>query len=88
MDKTNIDNLPREARITATVHIGIAGMTCDQCVRRVEGALRSLAGVKEVTVDRGQAVATVVYDDTVTDVPAMHEALLRSGYRPVAVPVR
>ncbi len=83
MDKTNIANLPREARVTDQVTIGIAGMTCDNCVRRVERALRGLPGVKEVTVDRVGALAKVVYDGSVVDVPAMHDALLKSGYQPV-----
>ncbi len=86
MDKTNIANLPREERVTDTVKIGIAGMTCDNCVRKVERALRGLPGVKEVSVSRAEAVARVTYDDTVIDVPAMHDALLKSGYKPVAVP--
>ncbi len=88
MDKTNIANLPREARVTDQVTIGIAGMTCDNCVRRVERALRGLSGVKDVTVDRAAAQAKVVYDGSVVNVPAMHDALLKSGYQPVAVPVR
>ncbi len=83
MDKTNIANLPREARITDQVIIGIAGMTCDNCVRRVERALRGLPGVKEVNVDRAAAQAKVVYDSSAVDVPAMHDALLKSGYTPV-----
>ena len=58
MDKTNIDKLPREARVTDTVKIGIAGMTCDNCVRKVERALRALPGIKEVKVDRAQASTT------------------------------
>jgi len=85
MDKTNIANLPREAVVTQNVTIGIAGMTCDNCVRKVERALRGLPGVKEVKVDRQAALARVTFDDTQTDVPAMHDALLKSGYKPVAV---
>jgi Cu+-exporting ATPase len=87
MDKTNIANLPRESRVSETTHIGIAGMTCDECVRKVERALRGLPGIKEVTVDRPGAVATVTFDRSVIDVPAMQDALLQSGYTPVAVPV-
>ena len=86
MDKTNIANLPREERVTDTVTIGIAGMTCDNCVRKVERALRALPGIKEVSVDREGALARVTYDDTKVNVPAMHDALLKSGYRPVPVP--
>lgn len=87
MEKTNIANLPREARVTQTVTIGIAGMTCDNCVRKVERTLRGLPGVKEVTVDRAAALARVTYDDAVVNVPVMQDALLKSGYTPVATPV-
>jgi Cu+-exporting ATPase len=87
MDKKNIANLPREARLTETVSIGIAGMTCDSCVRRVERALRAMPGVHQVAVDRTGALAKVTFDSSLVDVPAMHDALLKSGYRPVPLPV-
>jgi len=87
MDKTNIANLPSEARITETATIGISGMTCDACVQKVERAFRGLRGVKEVSVDRENALARVTFDNSLVDVPAMHDALLKSGYKPVAVPV-
>jgi copper chaperone CopZ len=88
MDKTNIANLPDEARLAETTHIGIAGMTCDNCVRTVERALRALPGVTDVSVDRAGAVARVTFDRSIVDVPAMHDALLKSGYKPVPVPQR
>jgi copper chaperone CopZ len=86
MEKTEIANLPQEARVTETVNIGIAGMTCDGCVRTVEKALRSLRGVKEVSVDRTAALALVTYDSSQVDVPSMQDALLKSGYKPVLAP--
>jgi Cu+-exporting ATPase len=67
-----------------TRDIGIAGMTCDHCSRKVEKVLRSQPGVTSVHVNRAAALATVTFDPTKTDVPAMHEALLQSGYRPTA----
>ena len=88
MDKTNSANLPQEQRVSDTATIGIEGMTCDNCVRRVERALRGLPGVKEVSVDRAGARARVTFDRSAVDVPTMHDALLKSGYKPVAVPVR
>jgi len=87
MDKTNVANVPAQARVKQRARIGIAGMTCDNCVEKVERALRSLPGVKEVSVDRAGAVARVWYDNSLVDVPAMHDALLKSGYTPVDVPV-
>ena len=49
----------------------------------VESALRNLQGIKEVKVDRDSATATVTFDNSRVDVPAMHDALLKSGYKPV-----
>lgn len=69
-----------------THDIGISGMTCDNCVRRVEKALRDIKGVTEVRVDRKAALATVTFDSTKTHIPEMHDALLKSGYRPSPIP--
>jgi len=78
----NKHSLQREA-VLQTREIGIAGMTCDNCVRRVEQALRGKPGVKEVSVDRATGRARVTFDTTQTDIPALHDALLKSGYQPV-----
>lgn len=74
------------ASVLETHEIGIDGMTCDNCVRRVEKALRGVNGVKQVRVDRGAALATVTFDTTKTHIPDLHDALLKSGYRPSARP--
>lgn len=68
--------------VLETHDIGIEGMTCDNCVRRVEKALRGVQGVKDVRVDRSAALATVTFDTTKTHIPELHDALLKSGYRP------
>lgn len=86
MDKTNMANLPREARVTDEATIGIAGMTCDNCVRKVERALRGLPGIKELSVDRQRGLVRVVYDGSMVNTPAMQGALLKSGYKPVPLP--
>lgn len=86
MDKTNVSNMPAEQRLIETITIEIAGMTCDHCARKVEHALRALPGIKDVKVDRFGALAHVSFDRSVVDVPAMHDALLKSGYKPQAVP--
>lgn len=76
------ENQQRE-EVIETREIGIAGMTCDHCVRKVESALRGVNGVKEVHVDLQAALAEVRFDTTRTDLPALHDAMLRSGYQPV-----
>lgn len=67
-----------------TRDIGISGMTCDKCVARVEKALRGVGGVRDVRVDRTAARATVTFERARTDIPELHEALLKSGYKPTA----
>lgn len=74
------------AGVLETHEIGIDGMTCDNCVRRVEKALRGVVGVKDVRIDRSAALATVTFDTTKTHIPELHDALLKSGYRPSARP--
>lgn len=82
MDKKNIANLSPEERLLETHVIEIDGMTCDSCVRIIDDALRGVDGVKEVSVDRPARRATVTYDSSKTNIPALHDILLRHGYRP------
>lgn len=74
----------RECReqVLETKRIGIRGMTCDRCVRTLKKALLTKAGVKEVRIDRDSGLATVTYDSTQTDIPALHEIILKKGYFP------
>ena len=83
MDELNIANPPNRDQIaTETRTFGVAGMTCDNCVKMVEGALRAVPGVRDVRVDRANANATVTFDRKETNVPALHDALLNAGYKP------
>ncbi len=78
--------MENKPEVLETRDIGIAGMTCDNCVRKIEKALRAQPGVKDVKVDRAAARATVTFDTTVTNIPQLHDCLLKTGYQPVAVP--
>lgn len=71
--------------ILETREIGISGMTCDNCVRKVEKVLQGAPGVKSVKVDRYAARATVTFDRVKTDIPELHERILQSGYTPSAI---
>lgn len=85
MEKTNIDNIQgTDLELLETKEIGIAGMTCDNCVRTIERALRGKEGVREVKVDRAKGLATVTYDTRKTNIPALHDILLKAGYTPTA----
>lgn len=58
--------------------IGIDGMSCEHCVRRVKNALSELPGVASVAVDLG-AKQAVVEGEAVDD-RAIREAVDEAGY--------
>lgn len=76
MPETNL----QQDRVLETKEIGIEGMTCDHCVRKVDKTLRAEEGVAEVKVDRETARAVVTYDTRKTDIPRLHEAIRKAGY--------
>ena len=83
MDETNTVNLQHPVDPSLdTKQIAIEGMTCDSCVRTIEKALRRIHGVKDLRVDRASAIATVTFDHKQTNLPEMHDAILRAGYKP------
>ena len=82
MQAYNIDTPDQVADLWETRVIAIEGMTCDKCVATLTKGLKRVNGVKEVQVDRENARATVTFDTTKTDIPAIHEAILRNGYKP------
>ena len=60
------------------VHLTIEGMTCEHCVRAVEGRLRKTAGVEVQRVTVG--AADVRYDPSRTNLDAITEAIADEGY--------
>ncbi|PNY81684.1 CopZ family metallochaperone [Deinococcus koreensis] len=57
--------------------LSISGMTCGHCVKAVEGALKGIPGVQDVTVDLAGGKATVQGD---ADQGAMIAAITEEGY--------
>ncbi len=60
--------------------IPIEGMSCASCVANVEGALKSLPGVREVRVNLAAEHATVDYDPAQVDLAALRRAVEEIGY--------
>jgi P-type Cu+ transporter len=79
-----MDGEPGMAEGLETVSIGITGMTCDRCVRRVDKALRAVSGVREVSVTRQSASATVTFETAETNLPALQAQISKSGYQVIA----
>jgi copper ion binding protein len=59
--------------------INIEGMSCMHCVKHVEGALKDLPGVSNVTVDLKEKNAIVELSDNVED-EKLKEVVEEVGY--------
>ena len=65
---------------SAEATLDVRGMTCASCVAHVEGALKELAGVHEVTVNLGLGTGRVVFIPGVVTTGAMKRAVRNVGY--------
>ena len=61
-------------------HFPIQGMTCGNCVRHVEQALKDLPGISQLEVDLEKQQASVEYDSSCITYEAMASALKEAGY--------
>jgi copper chaperone CopZ len=77
---SNQDSASAAPQITSAT-FAVHGMTCDHCSRRVEKALRSLDGVRDVTMNRIAGAATVSFDSTKLDLGRLREAVIKSGFK-------
>ncbi len=64
---------------TAEIDIGIEGMTCASCVRRVEKALNGVPGVLDASVNPGTERARVTFAGN-ANTAVLTEAVERAGY--------
>jgi copper chaperone len=60
------------------LHLTIEGMTCQHCVRAVDGRLRKTAGVEVTQVTIGSA--DVRFDPATTSVDEISEVIADEGY--------
>ena len=63
-----------------TTTISVGGMSCASCVRRVEGTLKAVPGVKEASVNLASSKAMLAYDPGIATLPDMKTALDDAGY--------
>jgi copper chaperone CopZ len=68
--------------ILETIEIATEGEDCDQCVRRLRPTLKKINGVQDVMVDLPRERVIVTFDARKTHVPDLHDAILKSGYKP------
>ncbi|AWT49408.1 hypothetical protein DLE54_07745 [Psychrobacter sp. YP14] len=63
---------------TTTIHI--EGMTCGGCVKSVEGAVSQLSAVQSIDVDLAANQAVVSFDNEVTSIESVLEAIEDAGF--------
>jgi len=61
--------------------IKVGGMMCATCVETIEAAFRDLPGVSAVTVSLGTEKAYVTYNESITTVADMKNAIEAAGYQ-------
>lgn len=62
----------------------VEGMTCANCVARVERVLKKLPGVDEATVNLATEKASVDFDEAQVAAPELFAEVEKAGYQPVA----
>ncbi len=71
--------------IVETIEIATEGEDCDECVRKLRPVLMKINGVRDVIVDLEDEKVIVKFDARKTHAPDLHDAILKSGYKPAAV---
>ena len=66
------------------IDIATGGNDCDECVRALREPLLKIKGVKEVVADPKSENVWVTFDARKTHAPAIHDAILQSGYKPAS----
>ena len=72
--------------IVETIEIATENEDCDACVRKLGPVLMKISGVQDVTVDLKRERVIVKFDARKTHAPDLHDAILKSGYKPSAEP--
>jgi P-type Cu+ transporter len=62
------------------VRLGIKGMTCAACVRRVENAVKALPGVKVAAVNLATETGEIVFDQELVSIREIRKAVGDAGY--------
>ena len=60
--------------------VGVAGMSCQGCVKNVTGVLQALPGVSEVKVSLEEAKAEIAYDPQLVKPTQFQHAIEGAGF--------
>jgi copper chaperone CopZ len=83
MDPADPHNLERaDHPILETIEIATEGEDCDECVAKLREPLMRISGVQNIKVDLARERVIVTFDARKTHAPDLHDAILKSGYKP------
>src|SRR3954471_15790351 len=71
--------------VIETIEIATLGEDCDECVRKLREPLMKISGVKDVMVDSVNERVAVRFDARKIHAPDLHDAILKSGYKPAPI---
>ena len=71
--------------ILERIEIATEGEDCDECVRKLRPVMMKIPGVKDVKVDLKRERLIVTFDARKTHAPDLHDAILKSGYKPAPI---
>ncbi|HEV8418676.1 MAG TPA: heavy-metal-associated domain-containing protein [Candidatus Udaeobacter sp.] len=74
-----------DGAVLETIEIATEGEDCDECVSKLRPVLKNIAGVQDVKVDLPHERVIVTFDPRRTHPPDLHDAILKSGYKPAPV---
>ncbi|KAI8098548.1 uncharacterized protein BX664DRAFT_319008 [Halteromyces radiatus] len=64
-------DVPLSTNTNATIVLPVLGMTCQSCVKSITGAISTLSQVKSVIVSLEKENATIVYDNSQSDIVSL-----------------
>jgi len=70
-----------QAKKPETIKLALSGMHCENCVAKVDEALRGVKGVKDVKVDLESGSAEVVLVSASVKPDALIKAVAKAGYK-------
>ena len=76
--------IPTDQPVLENAVIAVEGLDDPHRAAKLEAALRDLNGVESAVADLNRAEVRVTFDARKTHVPALHDAILRTGYHPTA----
>lgn len=75
-----VESQPKSGDKLQKTTVSIGGMSCASCVRRVEGALKALPGVKDASANLATSKATLIHTADLLNLTEVKKVLDDAGY--------